>query len=66
MLAIGRREYNRQWGDTDILCNRCNTTYKRRHKKRHQNTAKCQRVYEIKRILYDIRIAQNARDNIEH
>ena len=47
-LALGRQAYNRQ-NDTDNICNLCDTTYRgKRNKKKHQNTAKCKRLYALK------------------
>jgi hypothetical protein len=48
LLALGRQAYNRQH-DTDNICNLCDTTYRgKRNIKKHQNTAKCKRLYALK------------------
>ena len=53
VLTVGRRAYdrdkNRRRNDNDNLCNLCDTTYRgKKNKTRHQNTAKCKRLYALK------------------
>jgi len=53
MLSIGKQAYDRdhskQRNDTDNLCNLCDTVYRgKSYKNKHQNTAKCKRLYALK------------------